>query len=58
MPNKAIAAAGGGGVAGAFVTLILAVFWKDATPDIAASLTTVVSAAFSGLSAYLVPHEG
>lgn len=56
MPNKALAAGGSTAVAGAITTLLLAIFWPHATPDISGAIQTVITAVLSGLATYFVPH--
>lgn len=56
--NKAIAAAGTGSVSGAITTLIIALFWHTASPEVAAALTTVIGTALSTAAVYLTPHGG
>lgn len=58
MPNKAVAAASGSGLAGAIVTMIVILWWKDAPPDGVAALTTLVAAGVSFVTTYLTPHNG
>jgi hypothetical protein len=58
MPNKAMAAGAGSGVAGALATLIIAKWWPGADATVAAALTTVLTVPVAFLSAWLAKFEG
>ena len=58
MPNKAIAAGGTTALAGALTTLLLSLLGHPVSPDVAESLTTVVSAVLSGVAVYFTKFEG
>lgn len=58
MPNKAIAAGGSTALAGAITTLLISLFWKDAPPDTAAALTTLIGTILSAVATYATPHNG
>lgn len=57
MPNKAIAAGGSAGVAGALTTLLTSIFWKNATPDQVGAVLTLATVLCSGLATYYTPHN-
>ncbi len=64
--NKAIAGAGGVaggvGIGSAIATLILAIWWPNATSDVAVAVTTICNAVVGVVSTfaavYAVPHNG
>lgn len=58
MPNKAMAAAGSTGLAGALTVLIVALFWPKADATVVAALQTVVGSALAFATTYFVPHNG
>lgn len=58
MPNKAVASAAGGGLSGAIVSVGVYFFGHDLPPEVAAALTTIVSALIGAVSAYVTPHNG
>ena len=57
MPNKAIAAGGTTAVAGALATVLFGTLGHPVTPDMQAAITTLISAALSGLATYWTPHN-
>lgn len=57
LPNKAIAAGGTTALAGAITTLIVAIWWPSATPEIVGALTTVVATILTLLATYAMPVE-
>lgn len=57
MPNKAVASAGGGGLAGALVTVAISLWGHDIAPETAAAMTTIVSALIGAVTTYFTPHN-
>ena len=58
MPNKAIAAGGSTAVAGAITTILLSLLGHPVPPEVAGSITTLVSAVISSLATYFTRFEG
>jgi hypothetical protein len=63
--NKAVGGAtgtaGGIGIGGAIATIVVARWWRDADPNTAVALATIVNVALGAagayLGAYLTPHN-
>jgi len=57
MPTKAVAAGGTTAVAGAITTLLLSLLNHPVSPDVAGSLTTLISAGLAFGATWLTPSE-
>jgi len=58
LPAKAAAGGGGITVGSALAILIIALWWKDASPEVAVALTTVLNAVLAIPAVYFTPHGG
>jgi len=58
MPTKAVAAGGTTALAGALTTLILSLSNHPVSPDVAGSLTTLISAVLTFAATYFTKMEG
>jgi len=56
MGAKAAAGAGSMSLAGAISTLLLALFWPDASANISVALTTVIAAPITYFVTFYTPH--